>query len=91
MAKAKALSPTMIDCIGMMEEAGGEIVRFQGGFWAPRNIARHTHSGIPVSYHGASTVQGLVDRGYATYTEHREGRGGRFPIRATLQPPGGAL
>lgn len=80
----KLLSATMVACIDDAREAGGELVRYQGGYWAPRGRSMR-HDGAPVgSYHGASTVHAIVTRGYAEYSEHREGRGGRFPIAIRL-------
>lgn len=75
------LSPTMINCIAMATESGGELVRYQGGYWAPRG-------GHPVvkkvAWHGATSISALVRCGYAEYTEHREGRHGTFPIAMQL-------
>lgn len=78
------LSATMVACLDDAEAAGGELVRFQGCYWAPRNVARRSHDGVPVHYHGASTVHALVTRGYARYSEYRQGRRDDFPIAMRL-------
>lgn len=78
-AVMKPLSATMVACLDDAQENGGELVRYQGGYWADRA------GGHPLTnrraYHGATTVQALVARGYAEYSEHRLGSAGReFPI-----------
>jgi hypothetical protein len=57
---------------------GGAIVRYPGGFWYAANDIGGKHF-------GTSTVEALVGRGAANYTEWHEGRSGRFPVRATLR------
>jgi hypothetical protein len=89
--KAKALSATMVACIDMAREAGGELVRYQGGFWAPRGahpLAQDpakfgSGRGLP-TYHSTPTVHAIVTRGFAKYSEHREGRHSTFPIAIRL-------
>lgn len=75
----KPLTHTMIECLQELEEAG-EFVRYQGGYWAPRSVARQSHNGLPVWSFGSSTVNAVEARGYVAFTEWREGRNGRFPI-----------
>lgn len=81
----KPLSATMVACIDDANAAGGELVRFQGGFWAARNGPRD-YLGIPRPYHGASTIKALIERGAAEYTEWKEGRDFRFPIAVRITP-----
>jgi hypothetical protein len=73
----------MVACIDDAQNAGGELVRYQGGYWAARNGPR-AHDGIPRPYHGTSTVEALISRGYAEYTEWRDGRSVRFPVAMKL-------
>jgi len=80
----KPLSATMVACIDCAQEAGGELVRYQGGYWADRG------GGHPMTnrreFHSTPTVQALVTRGYAEYSEHRDGRNEAFPIAMRLTP-----
>jgi hypothetical protein len=81
----KPLSATMVACIDMARDAGGELVRYQGGYWAPRGVCHPTRStGTDCGWHNSSTVQAIVSRGHAKYTEHRRGRSGEFPIAMRL-------
>ncbi len=80
----KALSATMTECLDLALENGGELVRYQGGFWAARNAVRASHDGIPRPYHGARTIEALLARGHGEYSEWREGRNYRFPIAVKL-------
>lgn len=86
------LSATMVACLDLANQHGGELVRYVGGYWAPRNLGLHP-SLNGSEYHGSSTVQALVTRGHAEYSEHREGRNGKFPIavrtRATQEQSNG--
>lgn len=78
------LSATMVACIDDAQAAGGELIRFAGGYWAKRGAAIQSHNGAPVGAHGTSTVNAIVTRGYAEYSEHRDGRNGPFPIALKL-------
>jgi hypothetical protein len=82
---SKSLSATMVACLDIAQEAGGELVRYQGGYWADRG------GGHPVGVnrrecHSTPTVQALVRRGFAEYSEYRDGRSGLFPIAMRLIP-----
>lgn len=80
----KPLTATMVACIDDTLEAGGELVRFQGGFWATPGAHPTVDRRI---YYGTPTANAIVARGYAEYTEHRErATGGSFPIRMRLIP-----
>jgi hypothetical protein len=72
---AKKLTPEMYRLIEFMELNGGKVKRFPGGFWG---------SGKNGGWFGTSTVQALVFRGMAEYSDWKVGRGGRFPIEAKL-------
>jgi hypothetical protein len=68
------LTPTMTDCWVYMGKAPeNSLVRHQGGFWTSID-GRH-----PVF--GTSTIEALVKRGVAEYTEWKDGRIAPFPIR----------
>jgi hypothetical protein len=73
------LSATMTAALKHAESHGG-LVRQPGGFWVAPQDERDYR---PRVYFGTSTVAGLVKRGLLAYIEHREGRNGRFPIRAS--------
>jgi len=70
----------MLDAVGYAAEHGA-LCRYPGGFWqAPGGYQRWAkHFGTP-------TVEALVTRGLAEYTEWRDGRNGRFPVRCELAP-----
>lgn len=72
------VSPSMRQAIGTMKIHGGSIDRHPGGFWRCEPLGGYSF--------GTSTIEGLVKRGIAEYTQWQEGRSGRFPIRATLKP-----
>lgn len=80
-----AVSVTMASCLSDMMDAGGELCRFQGGYWAPEKGARD-HRGIPHPYHGTSTVEALVARGLAEYTQWQQRSRGdsKFPVRVKI-------
>ena len=63
-------------------EHGGKLERMPGGFWIYRGAK--LNGGVPEWYVGTSTVQALVKRGAMEYSEHKESRGGRFPIAAQI-------
>ena len=75
------LSPEMLRARDLaLREGGGKLHRFPGGFW--RVAAAHS------AWFGTSTVQALVRRGAAEYTEwrrHGSGEGSQFPIEVTFK------
>lgn len=75
----RKLSPTMNECLAFANKHNDELVRYPGGYWAERN-AEIGHDKAPVYYFGTGTVQALVNRGAAQYTEHKKGRMGEFPV-----------
>lgn len=75
------LSETMQTCVNFMLMHEFSIHRHPGGFWWERDPASNYRRGF-----GTATVQALVSRGVAEYTEWKDGRRhGRFPITAKLK------
>lgn len=74
------LTKPMLNCVAFMKERGGTIERHTGGFWSYPGWRLHDGG----QWFGTSTVNALVIRGVATYTEYKNGRSGRFPIKCTL-------
>jgi hypothetical protein len=76
--QSTALSRPMLEAVRLARDHGDKLKRFPGGFWtAPQwGIARTF---------GTPTIEALVKRGYAEYTEWVDGRSGRFPVEITLK------
>ncbi len=78
--KAAELTPKMLKAIDRMKAHGNKFVRYPGGYWAANDWHR---------WHGpcfgTSTIEALVRRGIAEYTEWRDGHNGRFPIEVRLK------
>ncbi len=85
-ADRELLSPTMSAALTHARSHGGSLVRQPGGFWVGENHATTfvTASSQQTPYFGTKTVQALVSRKAAHYTEWKDGRGGRFPVRMTV-------
>jgi hypothetical protein len=82
---SKPLTATMVACIDDARDAGGELIRYQGGYWAPRGAGHPLTTRTP--YFGTPTIHAIVTRGYAEYSEHQDRRaGGTFPIAIRLLP-----
>lgn len=64
---------------------GGTVERKPGGYWVRPGVAWSSSTGWGLSI-PTTTVQALVRRGKLAYTEHQEGRRGKFPIRAAIPP-----
>ena len=77
---AKALTPTMHHARVYARKHGGKLYRYPGGYWAKPNWQQSEHS------FGTLTIEGLVSRGVAEYSDWREGRNGRFPVEVTVTP-----
>lgn len=77
------MTATMIECADFMRRNGGTIHRHPGGYWSRRDWNK-TKS-WETNVFGTNTVDGLVRRRIADYTEHRDGRKHRFPVAATLR------
>ncbi len=74
------ITPTMAEALGLAYEHGGELVRFQGGFWSYRGNPNWP----PAPWFGAPTVNGLVARERMRWTEHKAGRVHSFPVAAAV-------
>lgn len=74
------LSQTMKKAVEFAKQHGNVLIRHPGGFWSHENW--HINIGDPA--YGTGTIEGIVKRGAGEYTEWKDGRRGRFPIRMTL-------
>lgn len=72
------VSRSMQQLITSMQTHGNTVERFPGGFWRCEPNGGYSF--------GTSTVEALITRGIAEYSEWKDGRSGRFPIKATLRP-----
>lgn len=83
------LSPTMQDAIKYANEHGGKLVRYPGGYWT---VSGHEMT-RGISF-GTSTIEALVKRNVAVYSEwkHRSGCPAnisthccaKFPVEVTI-------
>lgn len=76
---SKPITATMAACMAYAHEHGGTIHRYEGGRWAKPGWSWNGEK------FNASTVQGLVDRGEMEYSEWKQGKRSRFPIKATIK------
>lgn len=84
-----AISATMKNAVTFACEHGGLLLRTPGGYWGA--APEHKRGILSAVTFGTKTVEALVARGLADYTEWKEGRNGRFPVRMTLRPSAIAL
>jgi hypothetical protein len=72
-------SPTMKEAFDYAtKHNGGIFYRSPGGYWS---ISSERQA---YPWWGTPTIEGLVKRGAATYTEWREGRNGKFPVEVRM-------
>ena len=78
------LTAEMQRALDYAKTQGGKLYRHPGGYWGPENFPL-VHGG----WFGATTMNGLVARGLASYTcwQRRRpgGRGGDFPVELTVK------
>lgn len=73
------LTLTMAACLERLR-AHGELVRMPGGYWVRQGV-KFSGSYPAEAWDGTTTVEALVRRGLAEYSQWQPGRGGkRFPI-----------
>ena len=65
----------MKDAYDQAKASDGKIKRTPGGYWWPTDCK--------YSF-GTTTIEALVNRGVATYTEWKDSKRGRFPVEATI-------
>jgi hypothetical protein len=82
--KAVALSKEMQFAVEAMKAHGRKMYRSPGGFWMAYTQGDTRLASDNGRIFGTLTVEALVKRGIAEYTDWRDGRNGRFPIEATL-------
>lgn len=73
------MTKTMHQLVQFMKENGGEVYRHPGGFWGRREGYGYLQHSF-----GTSSVEAIVTRGVAAYTEWKDGKRGRFPVVARL-------
>ena len=79
------LSATMRDALDYAGKHGGQLERFPGGYWCePGRTQWDINPHVSFS---SGTVNALVSRGLAEYTEWKDGRNGSFPIRMVVKAP----
>ena len=71
-------SKEMLEAIEAMK--AGPFLRFPGGYWAREGWSIRSEK-----YYSGRTIQALVDRGRAEYTEFKNGFNGRLAIKAELK------
>jgi hypothetical protein len=69
----------MCEAYDYAQANGGKLTRYAGGFWCGRS-GREGYS------FGTSTVEALVKRKVAHYTQFKESHGRSFPIEMTTLP-----
>lgn len=78
------LTPTMEKALNLAKAHGGKLYRHPGGFWAGPEFQSYQGGMGSSECYGTPTVNGLVVRGAAEYSDYKEGRGGDFPVEITL-------
>ncbi len=65
----------------------GKLVRSPGGFWAAADAGKD-RNGVPKPWFGTTTVEALVKRGAAEYTQWKDRNwdGKPFPVEVTVKP-----
>lgn len=79
------LSPTMQRAVDYAAKHGGVLARFPGGFWRESTWSQWSTAQAYHHHFGTPTIEALVKRGAAEYTEWQEGRNGRFPVKVALR------
>ncbi|MFC1333169.1 MAG: hypothetical protein G8D89_20625 [gamma proteobacterium symbiont of Clathrolucina costata] len=85
----KKLTQTMQQAVDFARAHDNKLTRHPGGRWAAAHdpgLKWRDEEGTTLYavYFETRTVQGLVSRGAAKYSDWKEGPGGRFPIEVTL-------
>lgn len=75
----KPLTKTMQSLIEHMRNHGGVLYRHPGGFWT-----EHSCYNLRATSFGTGSIEALVSRGIAQYVDWKDGRNGRFPVKAQL-------
>lgn len=77
------LSPTMQQAAAYARQHGGSLERFPGGYWCEPGRSQWDAYRVTSTF-STKTIEALVARGVAEYTQWKDGRNGRFPIKVTL-------
>lgn len=74
------LSETMQAAVAYAKQHGA-LCRYPGGYWQKSGVFDRWST-----YFSTPTVEGIVKRGMAEYTEWRDGKNGKVPVRCELTP-----
>lgn len=81
--KKLKLSPEMQAAVEYAKAHDGKIVRYPGGFWAKGGVWNRSER-----WFGTTTIEALVARGVAEYTDWQYRKdGSRFPTQITVNAP----
>lgn len=79
--KSVEISETMHAAVQFAWKNGGKLTRHPGGFWRDAGPTMDRWGG---TWFGTPTIEALVKRGLATYTQWKESGNRRFPIEMTM-------
>lgn len=86
---AARLSLGMQDAIAKAQAHGGELVRWEGGFWThpgAQSVGVSAGARVPAWWCSWHTVRALLDRVLVEVTERRQTKGGgEFAVRVRLR------
>ena len=85
------LSPTMQAAVALATSSGGKLYRHRGGHWTKEPGDREYTTRevldilkLDVGVFGTRTVEALVKRGAASYTDFKTSWASQFPVEVTV-------
>ena len=89
MPKPRPISHTQAACLSYLEQSGGKIARYPGGFWMLPGLSHKaiTRGPIPPGvWFTTATIKSLIQSKRLTITAWNSNAAGLFPTEAELTP-----
>lgn len=91
MPKQRQLSPSQAQCLAYLQQNGGKLAIYPGGFWMKPGIASHAiHRGAitPEIYFTTPTVRALIQAAVVKASAFNQNAAGLFPVEIELAAGG---
>lgn len=91
MPKLRPISPTQAACLAYLQQSGGNLARYPGGYWMKPGIAGHAiqrGSLTPEIYFTTATVKALIQAALVQASAFNQNSAGLFPVEIELAAGG---
>lgn len=90
MPKTRPISPTQAACLSYLEQSGGNLARYPGGYWMLPGLSSRSITRDPIPpgiWFTTATVKSLIHSKRLTVTAWNSNAAGLYPVAVKLTQP----